>query len=736
MATNLNIDGIFPRLDALENTSNKFIQSGTGAVQRLVSDKLKEVVSVTDFGAVGNGTTDCATALINAGNATTGTIVIPNGDFVATLTTANSASIFALLARIRIDGTLTLNVTSGTHSYTAPVRVFSGGMNVNGLKIIGSAPVSVSITGQNSVSGSAGAYVVTLNVSTVTGVAVGDFIHTWQVVGTGVPEVHRGIWEITAVDTTNTRITVKNTCRKGTFPTNTITSSNSVVLKTILKFSDCDAFVVTGGRIDFLNNVAIVGNSDSYWSSSNVTGTEKGTHGITIGSMTIALNGKPDNANPYGVTAGHVSCGPNVGVSGFDQQGIVTELGGTFWGDFVSACNNKRRGFYASTSSGIRAKHISANGNYLDGVITDIGGNLYASSVSCAIGNGGRGASASQSGTIIFDTAIISHNVGDGGAALAGGVLQATSARFEYNGANGTLGEYGGVMYVNNSTYLGNTRYGIDASFGCSVRALNCVINNNGLHGIRSTEMSSIVVTGTTFSGNTSGDKTVRGDGNILDGSVYTVSDKTVTNLKLIQTVSNQGAQIVSTTTGDDLIISHDTTGSGTFSPTLHIRSSVTGVYPDADGTVLLGRASNRWSTVYAGTGTINTSDAREKTPVRALTDNELGAAKQIASEIGSYKWLAAIQSKGEDARDHIGLTVQRAIEIMTEFELDPFNYGFICYDQWDHPEEVIVGEDGQEIVIPASSGDRYSFRMDELNLFIAAGFNERLTRLENNAGV
>jgi hypothetical protein len=43
-----------------------FKQAGTGAVNRTVQDRLREMSSVKDFGAVGNGTTDDATAVGNA----------------------------------------------------------------------------------------------------------------------------------------------------------------------------------------------------------------------------------------------------------------------------------------------------------------------------------------------------------------------------------------------------------------------------------------------------------------------------------------------------------------------------------------------------------------------------------------------------------------------------------------------------------------------------------------------
>lgn len=103
---------------------------------------------------------------------------------------------------------------------------------------------------------------------------------------------------------------------------------------------------------------------------------------------------------------------------------------------------------------------------------------------------------------------------------------------------------------------------------------------------------------------------------------------------------------------------------------------------PFTDNVHPLGGGANRWSVVYAGTGTINTSDAREKTAIRPLNAAELRAAQRLAMEIGVYQWLEAVKEKGDAARQHVGMTVQRAIEIMEDEGLDPWSYGFMCRDE------------------------------------------------------
>ena len=60
-----------------DSASASFIQSGTGAVQRIAQDKLRETISVKDFGAVGDGNTDDAAAIQAALNSGSRSVFLP-----------------------------------------------------------------------------------------------------------------------------------------------------------------------------------------------------------------------------------------------------------------------------------------------------------------------------------------------------------------------------------------------------------------------------------------------------------------------------------------------------------------------------------------------------------------------------------------------------------------------------------------------------------------------------------
>ena len=133
---------------------------------------------------------------------------------------------------------------------------------------------------------------------------------------------------------------------------------------------------------------------------------------------------------------------------------------------------------------------------------------------------------------------------------------------------------------------------------------------------------------------------------------------------------------------------------------------------PGADNTQTLGSAGNRWSTVFAGTGTINTSDGRDKQDVSSLDDAEQQVALTLKGLIKKFRFKDAVQAKGHQARIHIGVVVQDVIAAFEVEGLDPMRYGIVCHDQW----KAEFDEDGKEI---RPAGDRYGIRYEELLAFI-----------------
>jgi len=201
-----------------------------------------------------------------------------------------------------------------------------------------------------------------------------------------------------------------------------------------------------------------------------------------------------------------------------------------------------------------------------------------------------------------------------------------------------------------------------------------------------------------------------------------------------------RGAHILSSVDGSPgaanmparLVFGTRADGSGSVSSRLTISASGT-VHPGADNTQSFGTSSLRWSTVFAGTGTINTSDARAKTDISDLDEAETRVAQRLKKLVKKYRFSDAVAEKGDKARIHVGVIAQ---DVRAAFEaegLDPFAYSVLCFDKWEAQEAVtrswpdeyddegnLIREAGIEVIEPArEAGDRYGIRYDELFAFI-----------------
>ena len=167
------------------------------------------------------------------------------------------------------------------------------------------------------------------------------------------------------------------------------------------------------------------------------------------------------------------------------------------------------------------------------------------------------------------------------------------------------------------------------------------------------------------------------------------------------------------------------------------IDSSTSAICPGRDATQQLGSSSFRYSTIFASTGSINTSDEREKQNI----------IKPGKINFKVFQFKDAVEKKGADARLHVGVIAQ---EVKAAFEsegLDATRYGLLCYDKWedeyedveviDEPE--VIAADGavtpaqthveHRLVTPA--GDRYGIRYGEALALECAYQRWKLQKIE-----
>ena len=156
------------------------------------------------------------------------------------------------------------------------------------------------------------------------------------------------------------------------------------------------------------------------------------------------------------------------------------------------------------------------------------------------------------------------------------------------------------------------------------------------------------------------------------------------------------------------LVFSVTKDGQASPSEAMRIRSDLVTLFsgaiaPTADNAFSNGGASNRWTVIYAATGTINTSDASLKQDIEGLDDAELSVATALKGLIKKFRFKDAVEVKGDDARIHVGVIAQEVEQAFVDAGLDPRRYGMFCEDEL---------EDGSK---------RLGIRYDELLAFVVA---------------
>ena len=247
---------------------------------------------------------------------------------------------------------------------------------------------------------------------------------------------------------------------------------------------------------------------------------------------------------------------------------------------------------------------------------------------------------------------------------------------------------------------------------------------------------NNVLATGATLNGNVTVNRAAFQD------NIFTVSTGagTVGNYARVAFAENAGATSLATVTGYGSLYG----GSPSYNYAMTFGTQGTErlwlnnveFRPMADNAYTLGNASYRWSTVYAATALINTSDARTKQQVRDLNEAERHVAQKVKGLLKAFKFNDAVESKGDGARTHFGVMAQDVAAAFASEGLDASRYAMFCHDTWEDQYEnvwatrtVIDPETNEEkpeqyiaeTRLAISAGDRYGIRYDELLAFVIA---------------
>ena len=228
------------------------------------------------------------------------------------------------------------------------------------------------------------------------------------------------------------------------------------------------------------------------------------------------------------------------------------------------------------------------------------------------------------------------------------------------------------------TTALGYTPY----NAGC---ATVITTSNIGTYAPTLTGTGAVGTWGISISGNAATASTATTATNLSGGTVSATSITTTGTV----VVGTSGSGAYSAFAGSSVQLANSTTSMSNNGTTFTwaqngtniLAASASQFVPSPDNTVSLGSAGLRWTTVYATTGTINTSDRNDKQQISNLTAAEKAVGQALKGMIVAFKFNDAVLAKGPDARTHFGVIAQ---DVKAAFEaqgLNADNYGVFCSD-------------------------------------------------------
>lgn len=135
-----------------------------------------------------------------------------------------------------------------------------------------------------------------------------------------------------------------------------------------------------------------------------------------------------------------------------------------------------------------------------------------------------------------------------------------------------------------------------------------------------------------------------------------------------------------SNTTGDIILSTRNSADDNALTPRWSWTAA--GHYrPYVDNAYDIASASERVRVIYAATGTINTSDARNKQQIGAIPADWLDAWGDVRHV--RFKFKDSVAEKGEQARWHVGYIAQEIRDAFEARNLDATVIGLLCHNEW-----------------------------------------------------
>jgi hypothetical protein len=478
----------------------------------------------------------------------------------------------------------------------------------------------------------------------------------------------------------------------------------------------------TGTNAIPTNGQIPIGNGATYTPANLTQGT-----GLTVtngaGSVALAITNTGVTAGSYG----SASVVPNYTVN---AQGQLTTAANT---SIAIDTSQVISGIFPIARGGTNTNATPTAGTVAYGTGTAIAYSAVGTAGQALVSNG---ASAPSWSTITSSQWVTS------GANIyytAGNVGIGTTSPGSALDVKGTLrlsGSSSGYVGLAPAAAAGSTTYTLPSADGSS----NQVLRTNGSGVLSWVTSSSGTVTSVSGTGTVSGlslSGTVTTSGNLTLGGTLSLTSGDITsglgftpysNTNPSGFVTSSGSVAFATSAGSASTATNLSGGTLTTSSYSLLSSSSLvaignssgqGVFVNGSGsfsssidnTMSCGTSGFRWTTVYATTGTINTSDANQKQQIQNLTEVEFAVATELKSKVKTFKFNDAVTAKGLNARKHVGWIAQDVQTVFANHGLNANDYGMFCSDEIDGKIQLGV-------------------RYEELLTFISAAEDQKMTSL------